>query len=125
MAGGHQIGGPALKSTLSRAGGLSLHWLTGLRTHDATNNFKAYSRALVDEVDVESISGFELGLEMATKAHLGGHRIEEIPTTWQDRAAGESRFHVMKWLPSYLRWYLVCIAGSWSGRAFRARKQRS
>ena len=61
MEGGQQIGGPPLKTLLSRLAGLSLRWLTGIGTHDATNNFKAYSRRLVDEVEIESGSGFELG----------------------------------------------------------------
>jgi glycosyltransferase involved in cell wall biosynthesis len=125
MAGGRQLGGPLIKSTLSRLAGLSLHWLTGIGTHDATSNFKAYSRQLIEHVTIDSESGFEFGLEMATKAHLGGFSVEEIPTTWTDRTAGESRFRVIKWMPSYLRWYLMCVAGSWSGRSRRARKARS
>lgn len=125
MSGGQQLGGPPVKSFLSRMAGLSLHWLTGIGTHDATNNFKAYSRELVNEVEIESTSGFELGLELTTKAHLLGYDIAEIPTTWRDRTAGESRFQVMKWMPSYLKWYLRCLLGSWAGQARRARKGRA
>lgn len=124
VKGGQQLGGPAVKSFLSRAAGLSLRLLTRIGTHDATNNFKAYSRYLIDEVTIESGSGFELGLEMATKAHLGGFDISEIPTTWRDRTAGESRFQVVKWLPGYLRWYFLCIWGTWTGQARRARRRR-
>ena len=124
IRGGRQIGGPPIKRLLSRLAGLSLRWLTRIGTHDATNNFKAYSRDLIDEVEIESDGGFELGLELTTKAHLAGYRIEEIPTTWRDRTAGESRFHVVKWMPGYLRWYLRCIAGTWTGMARRARRQR-
>jgi glycosyltransferase involved in cell wall biosynthesis len=125
MKGGQQIGGPPVKTSLSRLAGLSLRWLTRIGTHDATNNYKAYSRELVDDVEIESASGFELGLEMATKAHLGGYAIGEIPTTWRDRTAGQSRFQVLKWMPSYLRWYLRCIAGTWTGRARRAKRERA
>ena len=39
-AGGRQIGGPRLKGLLSRVAGLSLHWVAGLPTHDATNAFR-------------------------------------------------------------------------------------
>lgn len=124
MQGGAQIGGPALKSLLSRVAGLSLRWLTRIGTHDATNNYKAYSREFVDEVAIESGSGFELGVELTTKAHLMGFEVTEIPTTWRDRTEGESRFQVMKWMPSYLRWYLLCIGGTWTGKARRSRKKR-
>lgn len=120
MRGGGQIGGPALKSTLSRGAGLSLRWLAGLGTHDATNNFKAYSRGFLDAVAIESRSGFELGLELTSKAHLRGLPIVEIPTTWRDRSAGESNFRLMKWLPSYLFWYFTCLFGTWTGQPRRA-----
>ena len=125
MKGGRQVGGPPIKRTLSRLAGLSLHWLTRIGTHDATNNFKAYNREFLDEVEIESDAGFELGLELTTKAHLAGYWIDEIPTTWRDRTAGKSRFRVVQWMPSYLRWYLRCIAGSWTGRVRRARRTRS
>jgi glycosyltransferase involved in cell wall biosynthesis len=124
MAGGRQIGGPALKGFLSRMAGLSLFWLTGIGTHDATNNFKAYAHDFIGEVVVESSRGFELGLELATKAYLAGFDIEEIPTTWRDRTAGESRFRTFAWMPGYLRWYFACITGAWTGRARRARAKR-
>jgi len=122
MRGGKQVGGPPVKRTLSRLAGLSLYWLTGIGTHDATNNFKAYGGNLLDSVEIESGSGFELGLELTVKAYLLGLPIEEIPTTWRDRTAGESRFKVLKWMPGYLRWYFQAIVGSWTGRARRARR---
>lgn len=125
MPGGAQVGGPPVKRTLSRLAGVSLRWLTRVGTHDATNNYKAYSRALLDRVEIESTSGFELALELTTKAHLAGLPIVEIPTMWRDRTAGDSRFKVLKWLPAYLRWYLLCLAGSWTGKARRARKAGS
>lgn len=121
MSGGAQVGGPLIKSTLSRLAGLSLYWLTDLSTHDPTNNFKAYSRSFLDGLEIESTSGFELGLELTTKAHLSGLEVVEIPTTWRDRTAGESRFKIVKWMPGYLRWYLRCLFGSWTGQARRAR----
>jgi dolichol-phosphate mannosyltransferase len=109
MRGGHQVGGPLLKRTMSRAAGLSLHWLGGIPTHDSTTNFRLYSRRLLDTVTIESQAGFELGLELTVKAHRLGMRIDEVPTTWRDRTAGESRFQLWRWLPHYLRWYRMGI----------------
>lgn len=125
MPGGKQIGGPRLKSALSRMAGLSLFWLTGIGTRDATNNFKAYNAALLQTLQIESRSGFEIALELTTKAHLTGYTIEEIPTTWQDRTSGTSQFRVLKWMPGYLRWYTSCVLGSWTGKPRRARRSRS
>jgi dolichol-phosphate mannosyltransferase len=112
MRGGRQIGGPPVKRLLSRAAGLTLHWFGGVATHDPTNNFKLYSRSFLDSVTIESTAGFELALELTVKATIARRRIEEIPTTWRDRTAGQSNFKLRKWLPHYLHWY---------GRAMRAR----
>jgi dolichol-phosphate mannosyltransferase len=109
MRGGQQIGGPWLKGQLSRLGGLSLHALSGLPTRDPTNSFKAYKKSFLDRTPIESPAGFALGLELTVKAHFGGGKVEEVPATWRDRTAGESRFELWKWLPLYLRWYFWAI----------------
>ena len=111
MRGGRQLGGPLLKRTLSRGAGLSLHWLAGIPVHDATSNFRLYSKRLLDQVTIESDGGFELGIELTVKAYLLGMRVAEVPTTWRDRTAGQSRFQLWDWLPRYLRWYGKGIAG--------------
>ncbi len=105
MKGGAQIGGPPLKTFLSRMAGLSLHYLARVPTHDATNNYKMYRGSFIGATAIESKAGFEIGLELCAKAHVNGYRIGEVPTTWRDRVAGESRFNLRKWLPQYLRWY--------------------
>jgi dolichol-phosphate mannosyltransferase len=116
MRGGHQLGGPILKRTMSRAAGLSLHWLGGVPVHDATSNYRLYSKRLLNQVTIESTGGFELGLELTVKAHLLGLRVDEVPTTWRDRTAGQSRFRLWQWLPRYLRWYWRGIAGNIGAR---------
>jgi dolichol-phosphate mannosyltransferase len=110
MRGGRQIGGPILKRTLSRLGGVSLYWLGGLPTHDATNAFRAYRLSVLREIPIESSGGFEYTLEVTAKAHVAGHRVTEVPSTWRDRAAGQSRFRLMKWLPHYLKWYIYALS---------------
>ena len=107
MRGGAQHGAPLLKSTLSRVAGLSLKLLARLPTSDPTNNYKLYSADFLRSISVESTGGFEVALELTVKAHLQGRRIAELPTVWQERTAGTSRFQLRKWLPRYLRWYLV------------------
>jgi dolichol-phosphate mannosyltransferase len=111
MRGGRQLGGPLLKRTMSRTAGLSLHWIGGLPTHDATSNFRMYSKRLLNQVSIESLGGFELGLELTVKAYRLGLRVAEVPTTWRDRTAGQSRFKLWQWLPRYLHWYWRGIGG--------------
>ncbi len=109
MQGGVQIGGPRFKGFLSRWAGQSLHWLTGLPTHDATNAFRAYRREVLLATTIESRGGFEYSLEITAKAHAAGRRITEIPSRWCDRAEGKSRFRLFTWLPHYFRWYLYAL----------------
>ena len=109
MRGGRQIGGPFLKGLMSRVAGVSLFWLGGVGTHDATNNYKLYSHDLLDEVTIESVGGFEMALELTVKATMAGREVREVPATWRDRSAGESRFDMRAWLPRYLHWYLACM----------------
>jgi glycosyltransferase involved in cell wall biosynthesis len=109
MPGGAQIGGPPLKRLLSRLAGLTLHWFAGVPTHDSTNNFKLYRRSFLEATPIESTAGFELALELTVKATLADRRVAEVPTTWSDRTAGKSRFQLRRWLPHYLRWYMLAI----------------
>ena len=109
MPGGRQLGGPPLKRVLSRVAGLTLHWFARVQTHDATSNFKLYSRRFLDSVTIESTAGFELALELTVKATLAKRRVAEIPTTWRDRTAGQSNFKLRQWLPHYLHWYRLAF----------------
>ena len=120
MRGGAQIGGPRLKGLMSRAAGLSLHWFGRVPIHDATNNFKLYSRRFLDTVSIESRGGFELAIELTVKATLAGRTLAEVPAEWRDRTAGESRFKLRAWLPLYLRWYVYLF----NGRAARLLRRR-
>jgi glycosyltransferase involved in cell wall biosynthesis len=109
MPGGQQVGGPRVKRVLSRLAGKSFALITGVGTRDATNSFKAYSKAFVVQVGIDSRDGFELGLELTAKARRLGLPVAEIPTTWIDRSFGKSNFQLAKWIPKYLSWYLFGI----------------
>lgn len=109
MRGGRHLGGPPLKRLLARWGGLSLHWLAGFPVHDATNNFRLYDAAFLHTIDLESTGGFELALEITLKAWKAGRKVVEVPCTWRDRVAGESRFDLRKWLPRYGRLWVEAM----------------
>ena len=110
MSGGQQIGGPRLKKFLSRSAGKILYSIAGVGTHDPTNSFKAYSRKVLLQVGIESRSGFEIGMEIVSKAHRLRLPVAEIPTIWLDRTDGSSRFLFAKWAPKYLPWFFNCFA---------------
>ena len=117
MKGGKQIGGPIFKKLLSGIAGVSLKYITGLPVHDATNSFKLYKKTMVDTIDIQSDSGFEIGMEIVVKAYFTGYKITELPCTWTDRQAGHSRFRIFKWLPKYLRWYFYALKKTFFGKS--------
>ena len=116
MSGGQQIGGPRFKKFLSESAGKILYALAGVGTHDPTNSFKAYSKGMVQQVGIESRSGFEIGIELVSKAHRLRLPVAEIPTIWLDRTDGSSRFLLAKWAPKYLPWFFNCFAPKISKR---------
>ena len=60
----------------------------------------------------------KIAMELTLKAYLAGMRVTEVPSVWTDRANGKSNFKLMRWLPKYLRWYFVLLAGT-AARAVR------
>jgi len=109
MKGGKQIGGPVMKGLMSRIAGLTLHYIAGIPTHDATNSFKLYRTSFLKQQKIESKGGFELGIELVSKAYIQKYKICETPTVWTDRIAGKSNFKLFKWLPGYLKWYFCAF----------------
>ena len=108
MRGGKQHGGGMIKATLSRIAGVSLN-IIGLPTCDPTNNFKLYDGKWISEIEVESVGGFEVALELCFKAYRDGLIIEQLPTEWYERREGESNFKLFEWLPHYLKWYFRVV----------------
>jgi len=109
MKGGRIENGRFPKQMLSKFAGLTLHWLRGLPTHDATNAYKLYDRAMLRKLKIESQGGFELSLEITVKAFLAGYRIAEIPSVWRERTSGSAKFKLWAWMPHYLKWYFYAF----------------
>ncbi len=114
MPGGRQEGGPWLKGQLARWGGRSLHRLAGFPVRDATNNFRLYDAGFLARTPIHSTGGFELAFELTLAAWRAGERVVEVPCTWRDRVAGESRFDLRRWLPRYARLWGRALAHGWS-----------
>ena len=125
MAGGQQVGAPAMKSFLSRSAGKSLHTFAHAGTRDATNSFKAYDAAFVRSVGIDSRDGFEIGLELTAKARRLRLPVAEIPTIWLDRTAGESNFKLAEWIPKYLRWYRFAFGRRLTVEELNAKMKRT
>lgn len=105
--GGAKIGGPKIKTFMSRMAGLLTPLLLGIPTTDIANGFKMYRREVMKSINIESDGGWEFAMEMLIKAHKLGFKIAEVPTVWKDRTLGKSKFKLLKWLPKYIKWYGV------------------
>ncbi|HTS41052.1 MAG TPA: glycosyltransferase [Xanthobacteraceae bacterium] len=110
MPGGKMVGCPWVKAALVRVAAFTLHHVARVPTHDASSGFRLFSRRVIDQIAVESSEGFCYSIELLVKAHRLGWRIGEVPAVWYERKHGTSRFRVLKWLPSYLRWYFYAFA---------------
>ncbi len=117
MHGGRKVGGPPVKSLLSRALGHLVRWLTGVPTWDATNAFKMYRRGW-EPRQVPRAGGFAISLEWVLAAWFAGASVIEVPTTWLDRTAGSSHFRTWAAVGNYGR---VLLAAAWRVLAGRGR----
>jgi glycosyltransferase involved in cell wall biosynthesis len=118
--GGQQVGGPFLKSALSRMAGLSLWALARVGTRDATNSFKAYDASFIRDVGISSTAGFEIGVELVAKARRARLPVAELPTVWLERHHGFSSFKLASWLPHYFRWWRFAFGSRLSLEAIKA-----
>jgi hypothetical protein len=109
IKGGGKIGGPRIKSFLSRIAGLSLNFLTDYPVHDATSGFILHRKSTLDKIEIESTGGFEVTIELLFKSYKMGLRIGEVPTVNRDRFSGKSNFKFFSWFHRYLYWYLRTI----------------
>jgi len=109
MKGGGYEGEGLLKKYFSKIACLSLYFISGIPTHDATNNFKIYRKSMLKNIKITSNASADIALEITVKAFKNGYKVTEIPYTWIDRTSGKTNFKLFKWIPNYLKWYLYCI----------------
>ena len=124
MAGGSMVGCPWLKAFLVRTGNFTLYHLARLPTRDASNGFRLFSRRAMDQIAIESDRGFCYSIELLVKSHRLGWQIGEVPANWFERTSGSSRFQVLRWLPTYLRWYAYAFATTFLRRPARTVRLR-
>ena len=104
MPGGAIVGDDA-KQQISRYYSKIIKALSSVSCDDVSNSFRAYRRAVWENITNEANS-FDISVEMTVKAAARGYRIEQVPAVWTNRKAGQSHFSIMKELPNYGRWLL-------------------
>ena len=93
VAGGEVRDWPWSRRLLSRGGNAYARLVLGLPVHDVTAGFKAFRRdALLTIGALDSVSdGYCFQIENTWRAARSGLRIAEVPITFVDRTAGESK----------------------------------
>ena len=113
MKDGSMKGCPIIKSILVRTASSTLYFFSSIPVKDASNGFRLFSRKLLNAVEVESKVGFAYSLELLSKCNRLKYKISEVPAQWEERSEGSSRFKILKWLPTYLRWYFYGLGTTW------------
>ena len=82
-----------LRRAISSGGSLYARVLLGVRIRDLTGGFKCYRRAVLEAIELETISarGYAFQIETTYRALRAGFRVQEIPITFADRQVGGSK----------------------------------
>ena len=93
IAGGDTHGWPWHRKAISRAGGIYAGLILGVPIRDLTGGFKVWKPATLDAIDLQSIhaDGYGFQIETTFRALTKGARVEQVPITFTDRVAGNSK----------------------------------
>jgi dolichol-phosphate mannosyltransferase len=93
VAGGGTEDWGLIRKFLSRGGGTYARSILGFDIQDPTAGFVAWRREVLEAIDLGEVgsSGYVFQIEMKYRAFKKGFDILEIPITFPDRVAGESK----------------------------------
>jgi dolichol-phosphate mannosyltransferase len=107
---------------ISWLGNLYVRIVLGLPVRDATAGFKAYRADTLREIAVlgSHSNGYCFQVENTWRAARQGLRVVEVPITFTDRAAGQSKMSsriVLEAVVRVLRWRATDTVAPWNRRA--------
>jgi dolichol-phosphate mannosyltransferase len=81
------------RRAISRGGCLYARSILGLSVHDATAGFRAYRRAILQRIPLDTVraDGYGFQVEMTYLTERVGGRVIELPITFRDRTLGRSK----------------------------------
>ena len=81
------------RQLLSRAGNFYARTALGLPLRDATAGFRAFRRATLQGVELETVAsqGYSFQIELAWRAFRSGFRVAEVPILFLEREHGTSK----------------------------------
>lgn len=94
VKGGRCVGWPFRRWFVSRFGGLFIRLVMGTPVHDPTGGFKCFRREALERLgDFSCVRsfGYSFQMEMNYRMWKMGLRLKEIPITFAERRAGQSK----------------------------------
>src|SRR3954453_2480324 len=93
VAGGGGEDWDLLRRVISRAGCRYARGVLGVGVRDLTGGFKCFRAGTLTAIDFETVrsQGYAFQVELTYRALARGLRVEEIPITFRERDAGESK----------------------------------
>lgn len=84
---------PLRRLFLSKGASYYVRIITGLPVNDPTGGFKCFRRSVLEAIDLDVVrsNGYAFQVEMTYEAWMKGFRVREIPITFTDRYAGQSK----------------------------------
>jgi dolichol-phosphate mannosyltransferase len=91
---------PLSRLFLSKGASYYVRIITGLPIYDPTGGFKCFRRKVLETIELDEVrsNGYAFQIEMTHKAWMMGFRVREIPITFADRSAGQSKMsgHIVR-----------------------------
>jgi dolichol-phosphate mannosyltransferase len=93
IAGGVVSGWGPFRLFLSKGGSAYARAVLGVGVRDMTTGYKAFSRAALETLPLDSVcsNGYAFQVELTYRALCAGMRVVEVPITFVDRRAGQSK----------------------------------
>jgi dolichol-phosphate mannosyltransferase len=91
---------PLSRLFLSKGASYYVRIITGLPVNDPTAGFKCFRRRVLEAIDLDAVrsNGYAFQIEMTYETWMKGFRVREIPITFTDRYAGQSKMsgHIVR-----------------------------
>ncbi len=93
VPGGKVVNWPKTREVLSRGANIYTRMMLGLQVGDATGGFRAFRADALRELDLSEVSsqGYCFQVDMTRRIADNGGRIIEVPITFVERTAGDSK----------------------------------
>jgi dolichol-phosphate mannosyltransferase len=93
VEGGEIMDWPRLRRFLSRFGSIYARAILGVRINDLTSGFRCVRRQVLQTIEPSTLraQGYVFNIELTYRALLAGFKVTEVPITFRDREAGQSK----------------------------------